>query len=472
MNEIKVPIKGMHCRSCEIAITENLQKIYGVKKAVVSQRNKEARIVVSRPVPHDKIASAIREAGYEVGTEKKPWISLDSADWRDVTVSIAIVMLILLVVTKTGLADMNTGSVASQGAIVALFVGLTAGLSTCMALVGGLVLGLSARHAEKHPEASAMERFRPHLFFNGGRIVSFVILGGLMGLFGSMFQLSGVTLGVLMILVGVVMFLLGLQLTSVFPRISGNGITLPSGLYRKLGLKKQTDSQYSHKSAVTLGALSFFLPCGFTQAMQLYAISTGSFTTGALVMGLFAVGTAPGLLGIGGLTAVVKGAVAQRFFKFAGVAVIVLAIINISNGYNLTGWQKNLDIIRPQFLSRSNSDQTAPTAPAVVDEKDVPPENVLKTTFKLPNDEVLVGFVGDIYPNNFNVKAGEAYTLEVDAKDDGVGCMSTIMIPGLVNQPQYLRAGTVHKLTFTAERPGVYNIACAMGVPFGKINVL
>jgi len=96
-----------------------------------------------------------------------------------------------------------------------------------------------------------------------------------------------------------------------------------------------------------LGGLTFFLPCGFTQAMQLYAISSGSVLTGALTMGVFALGTAPGLLGIGGLTSVIKGAFAKPFFKFVGLMVIGLSLFNISNGMNLTG------LSLPTFASAS-----------------------------------------------------------------------------------------------------------------------
>ncbi|MDR2416217.1 MAG: sulfite exporter TauE/SafE family protein [Candidatus Peribacteria bacterium] len=39
--------------------------------------------------------------------------------------------------------------------------------------------------------------------------------------------------------------------------------------------------------------MTFFVPCGFTFAMQLYAMQTGSFLSGGVVMLLFAVGTLP-----------------------------------------------------------------------------------------------------------------------------------------------------------------------------------
>ena len=79
------------------------------------------------------------------------------------------------------------------------------------------------------------------------------------------------------------------------------------------------------------------MPCGFTQAMQLYAISTGSPIQGALTMGVFALGTTPGLLGVGGLTSVIKGQSSKLFFKTAGVIVVFLALFNVSNGLNLLG---------------------------------------------------------------------------------------------------------------------------------------
>lgn len=69
--------------------------------------------------------------------------------------------------------------------------------------------------------------------------------------------------------------------------------------------------------------------------MQLYAVSTGSFLSGFWSWAYFAIGTAPGLLSIGGLTALVKGKFKERFFKVAGLAVIFFALFNLSNGYTL-----------------------------------------------------------------------------------------------------------------------------------------
>jgi plastocyanin domain-containing protein len=87
---------------------------------------------------------------------------------------------------------------------------------------------------------------------------------------------------------------------------------------------------------------------------------------------------------------------------------------------------------------------------------------VLKTVYTYDND---------IQPNTFTVKAGRPARLEVDVKDQGYGCMSTIMIPGLVNQPELLEGGKTLSLDFTAADPGEYPITCAMGVQRGLITV-
>jgi sulfite exporter TauE/SafE/plastocyanin domain-containing protein len=475
-----------------------------------------------------------------------------------------------------------------------------------MALVGGLILGISARHAELHPEATPMQKFRPHLFFNLGRVGGYALLGGVLGSLGSVLQLSGATLGLLTIVVGIVMLMLGLKLTGIFPRLENGGISLPTGISKFFGIKKHHEKEYSHRGSMVTGALTFFLPCGFTQAMQLYAISTGSFSRGFLIMGLFALGTAPGLLGVGGLTSVIKGIFAKRFFKFAGILVVLLAFFNIANGYNLTGWQlgsvfsasstpaaktindpnvkleNGVQIVSMKEISSGYSpnkftikkgvpvkwviDAQAPYSCAsslvvsslnirktlkageniieftptetgkipfscamgmytgvfnVVDEnstvsaanatttqdkavspagtcgsggsgaagggcggcggggKPVVPaegkveaapaadaaktaEQVIKTSYTL-ND--------DIQPNTFTVKVGQNVKFVVDVKENGQGCMSTIALPGLSTDVFQLVAGKKIEMSFTPSKKGVYQIACAMGVPRGTITV-
>ena len=77
----------------------------------------------------------------------------------------------------------------------------------------------------------------------------------------------------------------------------------------------------------------------------------------------------------------------------------------------------------------------------------------------------------DINPNVFNVKSNAPVRMEIDVKDNGSGCMSTIMIPGLADEPKLLKKGQKIIFEFTPENPGEYPITCAMGVPRGIIKV-
>jgi len=604
MNKATVHIKGMHCRSCEILVEDELRKISGVTDVKVNEKKGNAYVCYEGELDHQKIEEAVRNAGYELGLkEKAPLFSKRMQDYKELGFAFLVIVLLYLIGKEMGIFNFSIKSGSDYGSLPIVFlVGLTAGISTCMALVGGLVLAASARFVEKHPQSSILQKFKPHLFFNLGRIASFFVLGGIIGYAGSFFQLSSTTLGFLTIAVGGVMVLLGLQLIEIFPRLNGLQFTLPKSVSRAFGMKEQSEKEYSHKNSFILGASTFFLPCGFTQAMQLFAISSGNPITGALTMGVFALGTAPGLLGIGGLTSIIKGAFAKPFFKFAGLVVIFMAIFNISNGLNLAGinvnaflnqssavttqadpnvtlengvqivkmtqnasgyspnsftikkgipvkWiitsedaftcaasivssklgiRKNLsageniieftpteagnirftcsmgmysgsfNVIDDNGASSSSSEQSNIGQPATtpqtkagascgaggggcgcgqkaqkqaaLDADKTPPVKaeqkdsvqVLKATYSVNED---------VKPSKFTVKAGSPVRFDVLAKEDGAGCMGSIMIPGLDNNPQGFEKGKTTSLAFTPTKPGTYTITCAMGVPRGSIIV-
>lgn len=606
LKKITIPIAGMHCKSCELLVEKNVAQVAHVKKVEVNHRQGQAQIYYNQKQPKETdLAKAIETAGYKIGApDVKHFFSRNGKDYKDLGVAFLFVMGAYWVLKGLGLTNLgvNTGA-DPAGFGVVLMIGLVAGFSTCMALVGGLVLGLASKHAELHPEASTGQKFKPHLYFNFGRISGYAILGGILGAAGSIFQLSSTMTGFLTILVAIVMLLVGLQLTDISPRINSWKFTLPKSIAKLFGANRH-EKEYSHKNSLIMGALTFFLPCGFTQAMQLYAVSTGSFAQGAMIMGLFALGTAPGLLSIGGLTSVVKGGTARRFFKVAGVTVILLALFNLSNGLALAGWnfdsvstttknaatdpnvtlvngvqivrmiessrgyspnqftvrkgvpvrwiidaqapyscatslvvpklkiQKNLkageNIIEftPKEIgkipfscsmgmytgafyvtdgplrrsdseasktssanSRADNQALAPVATANAGsgscggsgggcggcgggKKFVPQAEPTAAAADAVTDEQVINttytYSGDIQPNTFTVKAGQPVRFEVDVQENGSGCMSTIMIPGLYNTPVYLQAGKKIVMQFTPDA-GNYEITCAMGVPRGTI---
>ncbi|MEK7083782.1 MAG: sulfite exporter TauE/SafE family protein, partial [Patescibacteria group bacterium] len=197
-NKKIIPIRGMHCASCEILIGEQLKKISGVTNVRVSQKNAQADIQYCGNPPDDAaIARAVQAAGYEVGAQKPlSWLSREKNDYSDLAKAAIILALLYYIARSLGVFDIAINT-ERTGLAIALLVGIVAGVSTCMALIGGLVLSLSARHAELHPEATPRQKFRPHLYFNLGRIAGYAILGGVIGMLGKAFQPSAGLLGLM-----------------------------------------------------------------------------------------------------------------------------------------------------------------------------------------------------------------------------------------------------------------------------------
>ena len=444
---IKIPIKGMHCRSCELLIEESLKEVSHVESVDVDYKEGEAIIYHDGQAPDkEALIKTIITAGYEIGhSGKLPIFTTDKKEYINLGVAFLFLVAFFLILKGLGLFDINLGSDLSKpswGLII--LIGLVAGFSTCMALVGGLSLGISTKFIENNPKASSSEKFRPHLFFIAGRIISYAILGGLLGLLGTVFKLSSFTNSILIALVGVVMLIMGLQLIEIFPRLSRFKFTLPKSVAKTLGFSGKT-KKYSHKNAAIIGALTFFLPCGFTQSMQLYAVSTGSFWSGALIMGLFAIGTAPGLLSIGGLTSLVKGKFKARFFKVAGIAVIFFALFNLSNAYTLVS------------LSLGGFSNNA----TKISDQNVVMENGVQVIHMTEGND---GY----FPNKFSIKKGVPVKWIIEAEAP-YSCASALIVPKL-NISKNLEAGE-NIIEFTPKQTGKIPFSCSMGMYTGVFNV-
>lgn len=436
----------MHCHSCELLIEQHISKIPGVRKVNVHHTTGVADVSFNDGVHVDDalIERAIRAAGYRPGREqRRTWLNTDPNEWIEAFIAVCIVFVLYLAARIFGLTSLTSTAGGQTGAWVALVIGLTAGISTCAALIGGLVLAVSARHAELHPSASPFQRFRPHLFFNAGRIGGFVVLGAGIGALGGALQPSALVLGALTLLVGFVMISLGLKLTELFPRV-GALLSLPSGIARRMGITK--DHEYSHWRSALTGALTFFLPCGFTQAMQLAAVTSGSALQGGLMMGAFAMGTAPGLLGIAGISSVVKGETARFFFKVAGIIVIALGVWNLGNGFSLTG------IVLPS----GGSQQNAPVG----------------TVAELRDGKqylTMEQWAGGYNPNTFTIKKGVPFVWTIKSTTSAT-CASSMVVPSLGIRKN-LVAGT-NTIEFTPSKAGIIKFSCSMGMFRGSITVI
>ncbi len=325
-------ISGTHCPACVVLTESALGEVIGVSKAKTSLQKQTVEVTgdFGTQTP-EEIAQALTKVvaphGYALSVEKQR----EPIRWQEFRVAVPTALFFVLVflgLQKLGIVNLISSGDVTYG--TAFVIGVIASLSTCMAVVGGLVLSVSANFAKEG------DTIRPQVFFHVGRLVSFFVLGGVIGALGSVFSFGATGTFVLGLLVGLVMLVLGLNLLEIFSWTKKVQMVLPAGVAKRV----QRIQQFNHRlTPLLIGIATFFLPCGFTQSMQLYALTTGSFLSGALLMLVFALGTLPVLALISFSSLGQKSAARSGvFYKTAGLIVLFFAFFNIANSLAAIGW--------------------------------------------------------------------------------------------------------------------------------------
>src|SRR5882672_9344008 len=138
-------------------------------------------------------------------------------DYVEIGAAFLIIVAILLVLGQLDLLPKQFGVSETMSYGLVLVIGLVASVSSCIAVTGGLLVAVAAKYNDATSGLSAAQRFRPHIFFNAGRVISYTVLGGAIGALGSTFTMSAEASGTLMIVASVIMIVLGLQMLNLFP---------------------------------------------------------------------------------------------------------------------------------------------------------------------------------------------------------------------------------------------------------------
>jgi sulfite exporter TauE/SafE len=213
----------------------------------------------------------------------------------------------------------------------AFIVGLLGGVhcvGMCGGIVGALTFGLPE---QKRGNFALMLPFQ--LFYNLGRMGSYVAAGAVMGGLGVLLaQVVPVYYAqrALLVLAGLFMVLLGLYLGGwwmLLNRVERMG----SLLWQRLEpVGRRLLPVTTPVRALAVGAVWGWIPCGLVYSMLINAISTGGALPGALLMLAFALGTLPNLMLMGflagGAARLARSVMARRF---AGGLVILFGIYTL-----------------------------------------------------------------------------------------------------------------------------------------------
>lgn len=332
MKEYIYHVSGTHCASCKILIEDilgdepNISNVnVDIKKQTVTLSTNESNQLELAKTLTEKIQGN----GYTLSVEKVREEKKDSGIiWQALPIGVAVLALFFML-QKSGILNFGIGGQTTP--VTGFIIGLVASVSSCLAVVGGLILSLSAKIAEDDSNNK-----KPFYLFHIGRLVGFAILGGALGLIGKGIGINYMFQAILMIIASFIMIGLGLNLTGIF---KGSKFTLPSSIFNFF-----RKAEHQTFAPLLLGIGTFFLPCGFTQSMQVAALSSGSLISGSLIMLFFALGTLPMLALLSfGSSSFAHGKHAPLFFKSAGIVVIGLGI------FALISQLAALGIIDPLF---------------------------------------------------------------------------------------------------------------------------
>lgn len=449
-SEVQLDVGGMHCASCGGLVERKLAALPQVIRVEVDRR--AGRAVIRHRGEPDLAAlqRAVADEGYTL-TVADPSAAGRRAprDYVEIAATFAIVIGLVMTLRHFALVPRGISVSDTMTLGLAFAVGLVASVSSCVAVTGGLLVAVAARYNAAHAHLTDLERLKPHIYFNAGRIVSYTLLGGVVGALGSALTPSPAATGVLTLLASAVMIVLGLQMLGLAPSLGGLLPSVPRSVTDRVHAIAPREAK---GTAFLLGGLTFFLPCGFTQALQLYVLAKGDALTGAMTMLAFALGTLPALLSLSALSSFAKGAVRRHLLRFAGAAVIFLAVVNVQYGLVLTSSDMNW------------------TGGEVTAEQNVPKEQLTAVSEPQRISMKIVGL--DYQPNRFAVRQGAPVEWWIDASD-AEGCGRILLAPGLRIR-KILSSVSTTLIAFTPEKPGDFAFNCGMGMmtPDSKITVL
>ncbi len=457
LKHCKLYVDGMHCASCEVLVEKKLLQMNEIEAVDASLRDSTVNITYQgQDAPNlELINENFKNFGYIFSDRKfrkdyTPTISfkngqlrLNKKKFHNLIKNFLISTL--LVIAFFAFEKLKLGqyiNINADSSLPAFFIlGIIAGLSSCAALVGGLLLSMIKQWNELYLGESDTKKAQPHILFHAGRILSFAFLGGILGILGDFVSFDNTIIySILVALISFVMFILALQMLGV-QWAQKIRFSAPKSFGKFIANEENFKGKYM---PFVIGAGTFFLPCGFTLIAQGVALATGNFFNGSLIMLLFALGTFPALFAIStaGIKFNKKPHLTARFNYIAGLIIIFFVIYNLNGQLNVLG------------------------LPSLSDIKFQMSEPIEKSQNNDNSGIQVINFVAKgfsyIPQGSTTLEAGKRAKMIVD--NQGIqGCGAFVAARGLIDGFVALKNG-INEIDLGIVRPGSYKLTCSMGM--------
>lgn len=325
---------------------------------------------------------------------------------------------------------------------LAFLTGLTSGGISCIAVQGGLLTSAISNNENIKDNKVSVSVFLI------SKIISYTVLGFLLGYAGSFLVLSPKMSAVIQILIALFLFATAGRILNLHPIFRYFVIQPPKFVYKLAKRQTKNDKLFA---PIMLGALTILMPCGVTQAMMVVALGTANPIESALIMFAFILGTSPVFFAIGlSISKLIK----YRAFNYLSAGIISLfAILSLNGALGLLGSPHTLQNYW-KVISESGKNLEVKSA-------DVK-SGYQEATLLVKNN----GYTSDVTA----LKVGVPVKLKI-VTDNVYSCSRAFTIPSL-NISKVLPATGEEVIEFTPNKLGRLAYSCSMGMYTGSFNVI
>jgi sulfite exporter TauE/SafE len=340
----------------------------------------------------------------------------------------------------------------------ALFVSMfLLGLATsvhCVGMCGPMVVTYAAKGAEDGPW---FRKLAPNLAYQSAKILSYVIVGVLLGAIGSAFDLDGLRPWV-MFVAGGFMIVLGLSMTGRVPwaaRLTPRPPKFLIAALTSLRRKSKADDANGDSSLVTpisFGLLTGLMPCAPLQGAEIAAAATGSVLLGGTAMLAFGLGTMPLMLLFGTTASLIPKDWKHRLNVVLAVVVVLFGLVFINRAAMLVGSPVTFESMKTALIGTGARAGSAKFAAAS--------DGVVEVPLAIVNTEYV--------PASVVIPANRTVRLVLDRKEDAA-CSDRLVIKQL-GVDVALTPNGVTKIGLPKTAAGTYSMTCGMGMMSGRLT--
>ena len=211
-------------------------------------------------------------------------------------------------------------------------VALLGSFGHCIGMCGGIVLAYSGKLTNNGITSKGTLALY-HILYSLGRITTYVILGAIVGVLGSMFSFNATLRGILFLIAGVAMILAGLSLFGKMQFLTKLEHSLQNSKWYQKSFQTALNLR-TPQSIYLLGLLNGLLPCGFVYAFLFSAAGSANVINAMLVMLVFGIATTFPLFlfGILANTLFYKSNFRKILMNLAAIAIVIFGGLMVQKG--------------------------------------------------------------------------------------------------------------------------------------------